>query len=136
MTQNAWLRFGPFELHPIQGLRRGSADVHLTPKALAVLQLLTCQAGRVVTKDELFATVWPDAAVSDATLSSCILELRKALGDDARRPRYVETLHRRGFRFIPATTPTTRRHHDALERAVDATRAALHFQRAVDARRE
>jgi DNA-binding winged helix-turn-helix (wHTH) protein len=137
MIDDASLRFGPFQLHPIQGLRRGSAEIRVTPKALAVLQALAGQAGRVVTKDELFRTVWPDAAVSDATLSSCILELRKALGDDARQPRYIETLHRRGFRFISATTlPTASRQHDQPARAADAARAALHFQRAVDVGRE
>jgi DNA-binding winged helix-turn-helix (wHTH) protein len=131
------VRFGPYQLHPIQGLSRGSAEVRLTPKALAVLQALAGQAGRVVTKDELFRTVWPDAAVSDATLSSCILELRKALGDNARQPRYIETLHRRGFRFISATTlPTASRQRDVPDHSHDAARAALHFQRAVDVRRE
>lgn len=133
----ASVRFGPYQLHPIQGLSRGSAEVRVTPKALAVLQALAGQAGRVVTKDELFRTVWPDAAVSDATLSSCILELRKALGDDARQPRYIETLHRRGFRFISATTfSTASRQRDAPDHSDDAARAALHFQRAVDVRRE
>ena len=107
---DASVRFGPYQLHPIQGLSRGSAEVRVTPKALAVLQVLARKAGRVVTKDELFRTVWPDTAVSDATLSSCILELRKALGDNARQPRYIETLHRRGFRFISATAlPTASR---------------------------
>ena len=134
---DAWVRFGPYQLHPIQGLSRGTAEVRVTPKALAVLQVLARQAGRVVTKEELFRTVWPDAAVSDATLSSCILELRKALGDDARRPRYIETLHRRGFRFIAATTlPTVSRQRDVPNRSGDAARAALHFQRAVDVRRD
>lgn len=135
MTDDASLRFGPFQLHPIQGLSRGSAEIRVTPKALAVLQALAGQAGRVVTKDELFRTVWPDAAVSDATLSSCILELRKALGDDARQPRYIETLHRRGFRFVSATSlPSASRQGD--EPAHAAARAALHFQRATDVCRE
>jgi DNA-binding winged helix-turn-helix (wHTH) protein len=133
---DASVRFGPYQLHPIQGLSRGSAEIRVTPKALAILQALAGQAGRVVTKDELFRTVWPDAAVSDATLSSCILELRKALGDNARRPRYIETLHRRGFRFIAATTlPTASRQRDEPDHS-HAARAALHFQRSVDVRRE
>jgi DNA-binding winged helix-turn-helix (wHTH) protein len=137
MTHDDSIRFGPFLLHPIQGLRRGAAEVRVTPKALAVLQALAVQAGRVVTKDELFRTVWPDATVSDATLSSCILELRKALGDDARQPRYIETLHRRGFRFISATTLSTAiGPRDASNRDAEAARAALHVQRAVDSRRE
>lgn len=137
MTYDGSLRFGPFQLHPIQGLRRGGTEIRITPKALAVLQALVVQAGRVVTKDELFRRVWPDATVSDATLSSCILELRKALGDDARQPRYIETLHRRGFRFISSTTSSTAiGPRDAPGRHAEAARAALHVQRAVDLRRE
>ena len=53
-----------------------------------------------MTKDELFAAVWSDTVVSDAALTSCIQELRQALHDHARKPRYIETVHRRGFRFI------------------------------------
>src|SRR5262245_44923610 len=94
------LRFGRYCLHPTQGLTRGAAEVRITPKSLAVLRTLAERPGQVVTKDELFRIVWPDTAVSDAALSSCILELRHALQDDARRPRYIETVHRRGFRFL------------------------------------
>ena len=94
------IRFPPFCLHPTQGLRRGKREIRVTPKSLAVLRTLAEHAGQVVTKEELFRTVWPDTAVSDAALSSCILELRHALQDDARRPRYIETVHRRGFRFL------------------------------------
>jgi len=65
-----------------------------------VLHALLARPGTLLTKDDLFATVWPGVAVSDAALTSCIQELRDALGDDARRPRYIETLHRRGYRFI------------------------------------
>ncbi len=54
----------------------------------------------VVTKDELFAAVWPETVVSDAALASCIQELRQALRDDAKRPRYIVTVHRRGFQFV------------------------------------
>src|SRR5205085_7546408 len=63
--------------------------------------------GDVVTKDELFAAVWPETAVGDAALVTCIQELRSALKDDARQPRYIETLHRRGYRFIGKATPAT-----------------------------
>ena len=78
----------------------GARDVRLTPKALALLSYLAERPGEVVTKDELFAAVWPETAVGDAALVTCIQELRKALRDDARRPSYIETLHRRGYRFI------------------------------------
>jgi len=69
-------------------------------KALAVLCHFVQHPGQLVTKDDLFAAAWPETVVSDATLASCIQEIRQALGDDAKRPRYIETVHRRGFRFI------------------------------------
>ena len=94
------IRFGDFQLDPSQGLARGGQDIHLTPKALAILCVLTERARQVVGKEELFATVWPDTSVSDSALTSCIQELRHALGDSARRPQYIETVHRRGFRFV------------------------------------
>jgi DNA-binding winged helix-turn-helix (wHTH) protein len=104
VTAGCVTRFGRYRLHPTQGLTRGTHDVRVTPKALAVLCTLAERPGEVVTKDELFRAVWPDTAVSDGALTTCIQELRLALGDDARRPRYIETLHRRGFRFIAATS--------------------------------
>ena len=53
-----------------------------------------------VSKEDLFATVWSDTAVSDDALTSCIQELRRALADDAKQPRFIETRHRRGYRFV------------------------------------
>ncbi len=97
------IRFGRYELDPTQGLRRGALEVRLTPKSLAVLQVLAGRAGQVVPKAALFEAVWPGTAVSDAALTSCIQELRQALGDDARRPKFIETLHRRGYRFVAQT---------------------------------
>jgi DNA-binding winged helix-turn-helix (wHTH) protein len=94
------IRFGRYCLHLTQGLTRGNVEIRVTPKSLALLRALAERPGQVVTKDELFRIVWPDTAVSDAALSSCIMELRQALQDDARRPRYIETVHRRGFRFL------------------------------------
>ena len=82
----------------------GKQEVKLTGKASALLCYLLERAGRVVTKDELFQAVWAETVVSDAALTSCIQELRHALHDDARKPRYIETVHRRGFRFLPTIT--------------------------------
>src|SRR5207245_3128582 len=79
-------------------------EVKVTPKAFSVLRLFLARPGQVVTKDELLRTVWPGTAVSDAALTSCIKELRQALRDDARKPRYLETVHRWGFRFIAPLT--------------------------------
>jgi TolB-like protein len=78
----------------------GGRNVHLTPKALALLSFIAERPGEVVTKDQLFCAVWPEVNVGDAALVTCIQELRRALKDDARRPRYIETLHRRGYRFV------------------------------------
>src|SRR5262245_28554516 len=78
----------------------GKREIKLTPKASAVLKALVTHAGQPVRKDELFASVWNGTAVSDDALISCIQELRKALADNARRPRFIETRHRRGYRFI------------------------------------
>ena len=95
------LTFGPYrlDLHTRQ-LWRGKQEVRVTGKASAVLRYLVERAGQVVTKDELFAAVWPETVVSDAALTSCIQELRRVLREQAKRPRYIATVHRRGFQFI------------------------------------
>ena len=78
----------------------GERRLRLTPKAFAVLRYLVEHAERLITKEEFFAAIWQDSIVSEATLTSCIRDLRKALGDSSRAPRYIQTAHRRGFRFI------------------------------------
>src|SRR5262245_41464241 len=85
----------------------GARRLELAPRAFAVLRHLVEHRGRLITKDELLTTVWRDAVVSDAALASGIRDLRRALGDSSGAPRYIETVHRRGFRFIgPVTRPT------------------------------
>src|SRR5919199_1192184 len=81
-------------------LWRGAEALRLTPKAWSVLEVLVAQAGQLVTKATLFTTAWPEAVVSEAALVVCIREIRQALGDTARTPQYLETVHRRGRRFI------------------------------------
>lgn len=78
----------------------GDRRLELTPKAFAVLRHLVEHAGRLITKDDLLSTVWRDAIVSDAALASAIRDVRRALGDSSQAPRYIQTVHRRGFRFI------------------------------------
>src|SRR5262245_39770660 len=78
----------------------GDRRLPLTPRAFAVLRYLVDRAGRLITKDDLLAAVWRDAIVSDAALASCIRDLRRALADSSDAPHYIETVHRRGFRFI------------------------------------
>ena len=84
----------------------GEQRLALMPRAFAVLRHLVEHAGRLITKDELLSTVWRDAVVSDAALASCIRDLRRALGDSSEAPRYIETVHRRGFRFIGPRDPS------------------------------
>jgi DNA-binding winged helix-turn-helix (wHTH) protein len=87
---------------------RGARRLELTPRAFAVLRHLVEHRGRLITKDELLTTVWRDAIVSDAALASGIRDLRKALGDSSNAPRYIQTVHRRGFRFIgPVQSPAS-----------------------------
>ncbi len=93
--------FPPFRLDPvIERLWRGEEEVPLRPKAFRVLHYLLERPGRLVTKDELLSAVWGDAAVTDAVLKVCIGEIREALGDDSSAPSFIETAHRRGYRFI------------------------------------
>src|SRR5215510_8638990 len=100
------LNFGPFRLDvPNQQLWRGAEIIRLTNKAVAVLCYLAERGGQLVTKDELFAAVWPAVVVSDSALVACIGELRRALGDTRRAPQFIETVHGRGYRFIaPVST--------------------------------
>jgi DNA-binding winged helix-turn-helix (wHTH) protein len=78
--------------------RRGEV-VHLSPKAFDLLTTLLAERPRVVSKPELQRRLWPDTVVGDANLASLVAEIRTALGDVARQPRYVRTAHRRGYAF-------------------------------------
>jgi len=98
------LTFGRYRLDPRVGLTSGTREIRLTPKALTLLSFLADRPGEVISKNDLFAAVWPETTVGDAALVTCIQELRSALKDDARHPRYIETLHRRGYRFIGKPT--------------------------------
>ena len=98
MATDVVFAFGPYRLDRI--LRRGDQTVELTPKAIGVLRTLIARPGDLVTKDELLAAVWPGLVVTDAALTVCVAEIRKALGDDARNARFITTVHRRGYRFV------------------------------------
>jgi DNA-binding winged helix-turn-helix (wHTH) protein len=101
MQAERLLSFGPYRFaSAFEQVWRGKHAVKLTPKALVLLRTLVTRAGEVVTKDELLQIGWPQTVASDDALTACIQELRRALGDNARQPRYIETVHRRGFRFI------------------------------------
>lgn len=93
--------FAPFCLdRSNECLWRGSTIIKLRPKAFAVLNHLIGRPGQLVTKEELLNTVWPETFVGDAVLKVAIRQLRDALDDDPKTPEFIETAHRRGYRFI------------------------------------
>lgn len=81
-------------------LLRDGEPVQITPKVYDTLELLLRNRGRLLEKDELMRMLWPDRFVEDGNLTSNIKMLRKALGDDAAKPRFIETVPRRGYRFV------------------------------------
>src|SRR5258706_9454387 len=78
--------------------------VALTPKAFAVLRRLLEDGGQLVTKAELLRAGWANTHVTDGVLKVSILEIRRALGDDSAAPRFIETVPRRGYRFVARRT--------------------------------
>jgi DNA-binding winged helix-turn-helix (wHTH) protein/type II secretory pathway predicted ATPase ExeA/tetratricopeptide (TPR) repeat protein len=93
--------FGQFRLDPANAmLWRGDDRVALAPKPFDILCHLVQHAGELVTKDELLDAVWPAVTVGQSSLTFSINALRAALDDDAKSPRYIETVSRRGYRFI------------------------------------
>ena len=98
--------FGGFRFDRANGiLSRGGEEVPLPPRALGVLSFLLDRPGRVVTKQALLDGVWNGAYVTETSLSEAVSLLRQALGDDAQRPLYIQTVHRRGYRFIAPLRP-------------------------------
>ncbi|MBC7924117.1 MAG: AAA family ATPase [Bryobacteraceae bacterium] len=94
--------FESFRLDRVnQCLWRHTTLVPLSPKAFWVLLHLTQHAGNLVTKQELLDAVWPDIHVTEGVLKRAVLEIRKALGDPVDQPRFIQTLNRRGYRFLP-----------------------------------
>src|SRR5262245_27501686 len=83
----------------------GARVLDLRPKTLAVLEYLAVNPQRLVTKQELLEAVWSGTAVTEWVLTGCMRELHEALGEDAREPRIIETVHRRGYRFIAELGP-------------------------------
>ena len=132
-TEPKRLRFDRYVLDLGRGcLLLDGSEIDLRPKTFAVLQYLIENSGRLVSKDELFAAVWPNLAVTDDALVQSIGELRRALGDDG--PRLIRTIPRRGYRFEsavsviapagpPATdgTPESPASHDGAQSLEPAT---------------
>ena len=99
-------RFGPFTLDPsAYRLVRDGEIIPLSPKIIDLLLYLVARPSSLVSKDELFKALWPDVAVTDNALTQAVSELRQALGDDPSEPSYIQTVARRGYRFIAPVNP-------------------------------
>jgi TolB-like protein len=97
-------RFGPFTLDvDAEVLLRGGERVPLQPQPMTVLGMLVSRPGQLVTRKELQSAVWSDGTFVDFEqgLNWCVKRIREVLGDDARHPRYIETVPRKGYRFLP-----------------------------------
>lgn len=97
------LRFGPFELDVRLGeLRKGGARIRLPEQPFTILVMLLERQGDLVSRDEIRARLWPDTTVVefDHSINAAVKRLRDTLRDSADQPRYIETLPRRGYRFI------------------------------------
>src|SRR5579864_7269204 len=101
------MRFGPFEFDAdTLDLRRNGVPVHLQHQPKRVLAILVRNADRTVTREELRRQVWGETFVDfDRGLNYCIAQIRSALGDDATRSVYVQTVAREGYRFIAPIAP-------------------------------
>lgn len=106
MSADGPLRAGPLEIQPAErAVRIEGSPARVSGKPFDVLLALARASGRLVSKEDLIEEVWEGRAVSDAVLTTAIRELRQALGDDARAPRFVETVHGRGYRLLVAAPP-------------------------------
>ena len=122
------LRFGAFEFNPANGeLRKHGLEVKLTPLSRALLSELIQNPSRVLTRKELQARLWPASEFLDFEhgLNKVVYSLRAAMGDMGRKSRFIETIPRRGYRFIPAWIQTTGR------RATDSPNRSGRFSLAV-----
>ena len=128
MDMRSGVRIGEWCADPATNeLRRAGDSVRVEPKAMEVLMALAGRAGEVVSRQDLFAHVWPGVVVGDEALTQSIIKLRRALGDDPRAPTYIETISKRGYRLIapvgeqPARLPRRRRKWLAAAAAVVVT---------------
>ena len=132
MPTAAAYRFGPFVVDGgAYRLIKDGEIVPLSPKIIDLLLFLAARPSVLVSKDELFNALWPDVAVTDNALTQAISELRQALGDDAASPRYVQTVARRGYRFISPVepmAPLTSPPPPAVEAAYSPMLAVLDFE--------
>ncbi len=116
-TQHKCLEFGGFALDLTRGaLFRAGTEIRLRPKSFEVLRFLAENADRLVTRDEIFAAVWGDTIVTDDSLTQCLIDIRRALGDESHE--IVRTVPRRGYVFdLPVVVTGDTREDDAASPA-------------------
>lgn len=113
-------QLGPFQVFPTQSLMRKPAqadeperEVHVEPKVMAVLERLAQEPLQVVTRSTLLNDVWSGTVVTDEVVTRCISELRNALGDSSRAPRFIQTIPKKGYKLLQAPAPID--HFDAVQ---------------------
>ena len=103
MNQHPVYRFDRFAVDPdAWKLTCEGEEVHLEPVVLKLLIYLISHRDRLVTRQELMDTVWGDTVISESALTKAVARLRKALRDDSGHPKFLETVHSQGYRFIAA----------------------------------
>src|SRR5690242_108899 len=108
-------RFGEFMFDAdLRRLYGRSGEIHLSPKAFDLLTLLVENRSRVVPKGELQRRLWPDTFVVDTNLASLVAEIREALDDDAKEPRFIRTAHRIGYAFCADLVDASGRSSSAI----------------------
>src|SRR5919202_2572919 len=130
MDAERFLRFESFELDTrSRELRKGQNRIRLQEQPFKILRLMLELPGDVVTREELAQRLWPKGTFVDFehSLNAAVKRLRAALGDDADNPRFVETLPRRGYRFIAVREDADRVAADAQERGTLVRLAVLPF---------
>jgi DNA-binding winged helix-turn-helix (wHTH) protein len=123
VTAREVYRFGAFTLDIGERRLSAASDVRLSPKTFDVLAALVQHRGRLVTKHELLARVWPETFVEEGILTVHVAALRKALGDETRPRLFIETVPRSGYRFVAAVTSRIAGRVSAAARAGQAPRA-------------
>ena len=106
MSADTPFQMGPVRVEPAMNrITSEEGPVELEPQVMDLLVYLAQAKGEVRSKDDIARALWPDASVNDDALSRTIWKLRQALGDDAKSPRFVQTVSRRGYRLIMPVAP-------------------------------
>ncbi len=126
MSENPVYRFGNFLVDPgAWKLSRNGDEIHLEPIVLKLLIYLIANRDRLVTRQELMDTVWGDTVISESALSKAVARLRKALDDDSAAPRFLETVHSQGYRFVAVVEAAKRPEYPGSVRRTASRRSLI-----------